>query len=204
MNALRPIAYRLYDSLWDVRLGIRSGGVHPSGVPSLFNDNAECNPTAYRILERLLPGIPLSSDDVLIDYGCGKGRAICFFAARTHLRKVIGVEISDEWAAIAAENARALRRRKTRDLEVVQGNAVEFDSSLGTVFYFFHPFGEKTFEAVVANIKEGLMRKPRKIKLVYYNTVCKPMLDATGFLRQTAILHRDAMNNPAVVLYENY
>jgi precorrin-6B methylase 2 len=204
MDALRTLAYRMYDHMWDVRLGVRTGGVHPSGVPSIFNDNAECNPTAYRILEKILPRIPLSADDVLVDYGCGKGRTICFFAARALLRKVIGVEISEQWAAIAKQNAQALKNRRTQLLEVVQGNALEFDPSMGTVFYFFHPFGEKTFEAVIAKIKDDLLRNPRKIKLVYYNTVCAQMLEATGFLRQTAVLHRDAMNRPAVVLYENF
>lgn len=204
MNTLRTLAYRLYDYMWDIRLGVRTAGVHPSGVPSMFDDNAECNPTAYRILERMLPAIPFSSDDVLVDYGCGKGRAICFFAARAPLRKVVGVEISEQWATIAKQNARGLKRRRAQDLEVLQCNATEFDSAAATVFYFFHPFGEKTFEAVVANIKDSLRREPRKIKLIYYNTICKPLLDATGFLRQTAVLHRDATGAPAVVLYENY
>ncbi|MGE0606781.1 MAG: hypothetical protein AB7O62_06610, partial [Pirellulales bacterium] len=68
MHSLREVASRIYDQAYDLKLGVATGGVHPSGAPSVFNDNVECNPTTYRMLGKVLRNVAFSPDDVLVDF----------------------------------------------------------------------------------------------------------------------------------------
>jgi hypothetical protein len=47
---------------------------------SLHKDGEDYQPTPYKKLEKVVEYLKLSSDDVCIDLGCGKGRVVFFFA----------------------------------------------------------------------------------------------------------------------------
>src|ERR687885_509057 len=59
-----------------------------------------CKVHNYRGAHRLLRDIAISEDDVLIDFGSGKGRVL-FLAAHYGFRKIIGVELSAKLNQIA-------------------------------------------------------------------------------------------------------
>lgn len=202
MPVIGTVANKLYDWYWDRMLGIFTGGVHPSGTPSEANDNVECNPTPYRILIKVFSSMPIDDNEALIDFGCGKGRCVCF-AAQFPFAKIYGIEISEHWASIATANVIRLRRKRTRRIEIVNTSATQFDCSEGTLFYFDNPFGQTTLSAVVDNIRSSLIANDRKIRLVYYNPVHRDLLEKKGWLRKTAVLHVGRAGQPAVILYEN-
>lgn len=202
MRLVEVAANTIYDWYWDSMLGTKTGGVHPSESPSDFNDNVECNPTPYRILNKVFSNMSINEDDTLVDYGCGKGRCVCF-AAQYPFDKIYGIEISEHLASIAAANVEHLRRKRARRIEIVNMGATEFDCAEGTLFYFFNPFGRMTFSAVVDRIRGSLIANDRKIRLVYYNPVHRDLLEEKSWLRKAAVLHADRAGQPAVMLYEN-
>lgn len=194
----------LFDTYWDSKLGINTRGISPSAASTQFDDNVECNPTGYRLLRKVLNRLPLDrvESEVLVDYGCGKGRAVCVFA-QMPFKKVIGVEVSPVWAAHSRENVDRLRGRKAKQIEIVIEDAVNFDPCEGTIFYFFNPFGERTFKNVLDRIYDSVQRNPRDISIVYFNAVCQETLDGESWLQQQQVIHTDTSGNPAILLYRN-
>ena len=194
----------LFDRYWDNKLGIKTQGIHPSAADSEFGDNVECNPTGYRLLLKVLHSLPKEKIDseVFVDYGCGKGRVICLFAQKP-FRKIIGVEVSQTWADHSSHNVSSLRINRANEVKIVKEDAVNFDPIEGTVFYFFNPFGAGTFKMVLDKIHTSLQLNHRPILIIYYNTVCKYIIDKEPWLKQQKVIHRDLYGNPAIITYKN-
>ena len=73
---------------WDKLLGIKTGGRDDSGS-DLYRYPYE--PTPYRVLERLAKSGLIGKGDVVLDYGCGKGR-VSFFLSHETRAKTVGIE----------------------------------------------------------------------------------------------------------------
>jgi len=195
-HLIRGTVNWLNDHLWDFKLGIRTGGVHPSGAPSRFK---ECWPTEYRVLNKVFHDLDIQDNDILVDYGCGQGRVICF-ASQFPCKRIYGIEISQAWAEMAQANVRKMR---LSNVEVLNMNAIDFACSDCTVFYLFNPFGEETLSHIIQNILETLKNNDRHIKIVYYNAQCNHVLEREKWIKMTRSLYVDRKGNPAVLLYEN-
>lgn len=125
-------------------------------------------PTGYRDLFNLLKPLPVDPErDTFIDFGCGKGRVLLVAATRP-FRKVIGVELSPELCTIARENvARAQRRLRCQDVEVVTAPAQEFSIPPETsVVFFWNPFTGAILERVLENLRESHKAHPRPLKVI--------------------------------------
>ena len=146
---------------WDKRLHIRTIG---------REDESDVNcspyePTPYAVLERLAESGHVRRRDWLLDYGCGKGRVACFMAAMVGCR-VTGVDYSRKLIDIAAQNRRDSR---TGDrVNLVCRRAEQHAIAGENVFFFFNPFSEKIFEAVVRRLVQAWYDRPRPIKLICY------------------------------------
>ena len=98
------------ENTWDKRLQIKTGG----------RDNTNSDqyrypyePTPYRVLERLADSGLIAQGDVVLDYGCGKGRVGFFLSHRTKA-KTIGIEYDARIFGSGLENRKtALSRAKT-------------------------------------------------------------------------------------------
>lgn len=64
---------------------------------------------------RTLRHVHLTSSDVLLDIGCGAGRAICG-AARTPVATVVGIDIDPRMVELARANAGPLRGRRCEEV----------------------------------------------------------------------------------------
>ena len=62
-------------------------------------------PTPYSVLERLADSALVGEEDVVLDYGCGKGRVGFFLSYRTRA-KVMGIEYDEAIYRCALENQR--------------------------------------------------------------------------------------------------
>ena len=94
LNAAREFRWGLQHRLQDYRveraLGVDTGGKYYIQFElSESGDAVGYSATRYRELEITVDHLKLNADDVLIDYGCGKGRVV-FFVAAQKIRKVIG------------------------------------------------------------------------------------------------------------------
>jgi SAM-dependent methyltransferase/peroxiredoxin len=137
-------------------------------------------------LRRLRPG----PDDVLVDYGCGKGRVICE-AARRPFGRVIGVEISQRLLDVARENVERNRRRFTcQNIELVKADATEWEVPDDmTVAYLYHPFAGAVFRGVIDNIVQSIQRNPRRVRLVYVGPILEQEIVATGYFHLVSMRH---------------
>jgi glycosyltransferase involved in cell wall biosynthesis/SAM-dependent methyltransferase len=121
--------------------------------------------TFHRAMQqvRIRPG-----EDVFVDFGSGKGRAV-LLAAEHAFRRIIGVEFSESLHEVARENVRAaLPRLRCRDVELVHTDATQWKvPAEATVLFFFNPFDGEVLARVCANIRQSLAEAPRKITLIY-------------------------------------
>jgi SAM-dependent methyltransferase/uncharacterized membrane protein YphA (DoxX/SURF4 family) len=144
-------------------------------------------PSSWLPLRWGLRHIHPGSDDVLVDFGCGKGRVVCE-AARRPFARVIGVEISQRLLDAARENVERSRPRfKCHDVELVRADATEWEIPDDmTVAYLYHPFAGEVFQRVIDNILQSIQRNPRKVRLVYVGPVLEQEVMATGYFRLVA------------------
>ena len=139
-----------------------------------------------RALRQILKQCEITSQDVFVDFGCGKG-AVLALAAEYSFHKVIGVEISKKLVDIAINNLNRLRVNKA---EIVCKDAREYkDIDEITYFYFFNPFPECVFRIVMKNIKESYLKNKRKIVIIYYNPVCEQIIIDTDIFVKKQEIH---------------
>ena len=85
-------------------------------------------PITYARLDSVMQSIEVKPDeDVFLDYGCGKGRALVL-AGLQPFRRIIGVEMSPELSGIARDNIeRARNKLICREYEVVTTDASRYE-----------------------------------------------------------------------------
>ncbi len=144
-------------------------------------------------LRRLRPG----ADDVLVDFGCGKGRVICE-AARRPFARVIGVEISQPLLDAARENVQRNRQRfRCQTIDLVRADATEWEVPDDmTIAYLYHPFVGAVFHRVIDNIVQSIRRNPRRVRVVYIGPILEQEIVATGYFHLVRRRHarRTKMN----------
>lgn len=110
-------------------------------------------PTPYVMCRHIFGQLALTEHDVFVDLGCAAGRVVLYGAAVTRSR-FRGIEIVRERGAIAQEAARNHDR-----VEIVIGDVLDQDLSVGTVFYAFRPFSEETEGQVVTRLLAEAARR---------------------------------------------
>jgi len=147
---------------------------------SLYKDGHGYHPIRYSTLEKMVTYLKPESEDIFIDFGCGKGRAV-FFAALRKLRKIIGVELNKEMIDISRRNFNNFKLGKT-PIEFIQADAANYEIKDETIFFMFNPFGPKTLLKVINSIKNSLLVNPRQIRIVYYSPEHRALFYEQNFL----------------------
>lgn len=116
-----------------------------------------CQPTPLAALEAVAER--LTTDDCVVDCGCGTGRAV-FYLAQTC--RAIGVELDERRYAQAADNLSRCQRRApeiAKRVRLVYGSAQDFapDENV-TAYYFFNPFPAAVLRGVLRRIGERRMK----------------------------------------------
>lgn len=170
----------------DKRLGIDTGWYDYINAHKSSGDSFRYEPTSYAVLKKVIEYIKFNKDDVFIDYGCGSGRVV-FTIATQLLKKVIGIEFDEALVMTAKENLSRFKH-KNSPIEFVHIDATIFNPAEGTIFFFGNPFGEKTLKIVMDNIKNSLNINPRQIKIVYFNSTGKNVLEKLDWLEFEAVI----------------
>lgn len=161
--------------------------VEGAGIDSTIGNRYDVS--NIKVLRSVLDKCDITSNDIFLDYGCGKG-AVLALASRYSFSRVIGVELSEKLVDIAETNLNNLR---LKNVEIICQDAREYrhiDSV--TFFYFFNPFPESVFEVVMGNIKDSYMRYKRKITIIYYNPICSKSIIETGiFIKSQEIFQKN-------------
>ena len=148
----------------DKKLHIRTAGRDDSAGDS--NHHAY-EPTPYAVLERLAQSGWIGRDSVLLDYGCGKGRAGIYLSHATGCRS-IGIDFSEKFVLTARKNLQDYsgdRSRITFQCESAERYVVPPEVDC---FFFFNPFSEKILRSVTGRILESWYAAPRPMRLFFY------------------------------------
>ena len=172
--------------------------VETLGTPPEFSDSY--SPVEWFSLPPVLKRFGIGPDDVFLDLGCGKGRAL-FIAACFPFAKVIGVELAESLAIAARRNCESfLRRRHVRchDIEIIHADAAEYDIAPEvTVVFLSNPFRDVPFDRVLQNIRATVCLNPRTLRVVYHLPVFhRQVLAGLSDLVQVVI------EKPDYVVYE--
>ena len=148
---------------WDKLLKIKTTGRDDTNADQY---RFPYEPTPYSVLERLANSGYIRKKNVLIDYGCGKGRVSLFLSYQTRCRS-IGVEYDDRIYADAEVNREnGVSGRRT---EFLKQGAEDFKvPSDADRMVFFNPFSVEILRKVIARVTESYYENPREILMFFY------------------------------------
>lgn len=152
-----------HEHTWDELLNIKTNGRDDSGADQYHHPY---EPTPYCVLERLADSGLLGKDDVILDYGCGKGRVGFFLSHRTDIC-TIGIEYDERIYESALDNQRAAASNARTDFVWMRAEAYDVPSAVNRC-YFFNPFTVEILHKVMARILESYYDHPREIFLFFY------------------------------------
>lgn len=166
--------------------GEKKFGIDTTGnndLSSLKNNSEEFRhstiymPASYGLLEQVFAEITPHTYKHFLDIGCGKGRVICT-AAYKGFKKITGIEISKPLYQSAIENAnKTMQHIPASSINVLLANAINYQIENDTdCIFMFNPFNEIILEKVLENIDESLIKNPRNITLIYFNSLYRPLL----------------------------
>ena len=118
------------------------------------------------MLERLAKSSFFGEEDVVLDYGCGKGRVGFFLSYRTKAR-TIGIEYDEHIYEDALENRKTTVSRVKPDIVLTWAEEYAVPGDVNRC-YFFNPFSVEILHKVMARIIESWYESPREIFLFFY------------------------------------
>ena len=152
-----------YEKTWDASLRIQTCGRDELGADEYHHPY---EPTPYSVLERLADSGLIGKDDVVLDYGCGKGRVGFFLSYRTKA-KTIGIEYDERIYNSALENQKTTTSRVGPDFVLTRAEEYEVPPEVNRC-YFFNPFSVEILHKVMARILESWYDNPREVFLFFY------------------------------------
>ena len=152
-----------HENTWDKLLQIKTTGRDETNADAYHHPY---EPTPYSILERLAKSGLISNDDVVLDYGCGKGR-VGFFLSYRVKAKTIGIEYDEHIYQGALENRKTALSKIKPDFVLTSAEEYEVPAEVNRC-YFFNPFSVEILHAVCARIIESWYEDPREVFLFFY------------------------------------
>ena len=151
------------EAQWEQLLGIRTTGRDESNADAYHHPY---EPTPYCVLERLADSGLIGEGDVVLDYGCGKGR-VGFFLGHCLGIRSIGIEYDLRIWEAARENRERTQGRVKPDFLRERAEACRLPPQVSCC-YFFNPFSQEILRKVMARILESWYESPREIFLFFY------------------------------------
>ena len=148
---------------WDKLLQIQTGGRDDTNADQYHHPY---EPTPYSVLERMVGSGLFRESDVVLDYGCGKGRVGFFLSYRARSR-TIGIEYDEHIYRGAAENRKTTISRIKPDFVLTRAEEYAVPEEVSRC-YFFNPFSVEILHKVMARILESWYEHPRDLYLFFY------------------------------------
>ena len=151
------------ETTWDRRLQIRTVGRDETHADQYHHPY---EPTPYCVLERLADSGFIRRGDVVLDYGCGKGR-VDFFLSHEIGARTIGIEYDGGIYAGALENGQTAVSDGKADFVLANAETYRVPQDVNCC-YFFNPFSVEILQKVMARILESYYDSPRELLLFFY------------------------------------
>ena len=151
------------ENTWDKLLQVKTTGRDDSKAG---HDYYPYEPTPYPVLERLANRGLIRKKDVVLDYGCGKGRVDFFLSYQTKAN-TIGIEYDERIYRDALENQKTVVSKTTAEFVPVRAEEYDVPPEVNRC-YFFNPFSVEILHKVLARIIESYYENPREMFLFFY------------------------------------
>ena len=122
-------------------------------------------PTPYSVLERLVESEYITKKNVVIDYGCGKGRVGFYLSAKIGC-ETIGIDFDERMIEKSLKNRESFAGKKKP--EFVCTSAEKYEIKKADRFYFFNPFSIEILRSVLGKIIDSYYESPRSMTLFFY------------------------------------
>ena len=150
-----------HEKTWDASLRIQTCRRDASSADEYHHPY---EPTPYSVLERLADSGLISKEDVVLDYGCGKGR-VGFFLSYWAKAMTIGIEYDARIYGSALENQKTAKAKA--NFVLTRAEEYEVPPEVNRC-YFFNPFSAEILHKVMARIIESWYAHPREVFLFFY------------------------------------
>ena len=151
------------ENTWDKLLQIKTTGRDDSNSDQY---RYPYEPTPYSVLERLANSGFIRKKDVVLDYGCGKGRVDFFLSYQTKAT-TIGIEYDERIYQSSLENQKTAISKARTEFILARAEEYEVPSEVNR-YYFFNPFSVELLRKVMARIIESYYENPRETFLFFY------------------------------------
>ena len=151
------------ENTWDKLLQIKTSGRDDSNSDQY---HYPYEPTPYGVLERLANSGLIRKKDMLLDYGCGKGRVDFFLSYQTKA-KSIGIEYDERIYRTALNNSSTAVSRTRTEIVLARAESYKVPLEVNRC-YFFNPFSVELLRKVMARILESYYEQPREILMFFY------------------------------------
>ena len=151
------------ENTWDKHLQIKTTGRDDSNSNQY---HYPYEPTPYSVLERLANSGLIRKRDVVLDYGCGKGRVDFFLSYQTKAA-AIGIEYDERIYQRALENKKTAAFGTKVEFVLAGAEMYEVPPEINRC-YFFNPFSVEILRKVMARIIESYYGNPREMYLFFY------------------------------------
>ena len=151
------------ENTWDKLLQIKTTGRDDSNSDQY---RYPYEPTPYPVLERLANSGLIRKKDVVLDYGCGKGRVDFFLSYQTKV-KTIGIEYDERIYQATLENRKTAVSGAKTEFVLARAEEYEVPAEVNR-YYFFNPFSVELLRKVMARIIESYYANPREAFLFFY------------------------------------
>lgn len=151
------------ESTWDKLLQIKTSGRDDSNADQY---RYPYEPTPYSVLERLANSGLIRKKDVVLDYGCGKGRVDFFLSYQTKA-SALGIEYDERIYQGALDNKKTAVSGARTEFVMARAEEYEVPSEVNR-YFFFNPFSVELLRKVMARIKDSYYENPRETYLFFY------------------------------------
>ena len=152
-----------HERKWDQRLGIDTIGRDDVRADEY---RYPYEPTPYYVLERLADSGLITKEDVVLDYGCGKGRVDFFLSAQTQAA-TIGIEYDERIYQSAVDNQKRAAKGMKTEFVLTRAERYEVPWNVNRC-YFFNPFSKEILHSVMARILASYYAASREMFLFFY------------------------------------
>lgn len=151
------------ENSWDQSLRIKTAGRDDSHSDRY---HYPYEPTPYCVLERLADSGLIGRKDVVLDYGCGKGR-VDFFLSHQTGAKTVGIEYDEQIFQDALENRSTALSGANTEFLLAKAEEYAVPAEVSR-YYFFNPFSVELLRKVMARILDSYYENPREAFLFFY------------------------------------
>ena len=151
------------DNKWDKLLHIKTMGRDDSQSDQY---RYPYEPTPYSVLQRLANTGLIRKNNMLLDYGCGKGRVDFFLSYQTRCR-CLGVEYDERIYEKVMENKKEAVSKERVSFSLANAEEFQLPEQIDRI-YFFNPFSVEILQKVMNRILDSYYEQMRPIQLFFY------------------------------------